>query len=131
MNAVKTLVLATTLSITPIIAQAKGIFIINTGDEMFEVNAIEQLTEDWGNGWKVGYKCSHLGIMWADIWTWNCKIAAVNLLEDSYDDLPENILTTVSGKYTMRNAVRGSWNHYGVFGILASLATFAYIRRRA
>jgi hypothetical protein len=127
----KVAVIAIFMSMMPLTAQAKGLFIINTGDELFDIGSDPRITESLGDRWKLGYKCSHLGVMWADIWTWDCKIAAVNTLQDSYTDLPNEIKTELSTKYSMSNAIRGSWNHYGFLAMLASLAAFAYIRRPA
>ena len=94
--------------------QAKGLFIINTGDEVFEVSEEPAITAGMGQGWKLGYACSHFGVLWADAWTWDCKMGAVNLEEFSYSDLPTEILDTYKDKYTMSDAQRGIWNKYGM-----------------
>lgn len=106
----------------------RGIGVINTGDELFEVGpfpaeivaAIPQ-TKDL----KVGYKCSHFGIFWADVWTWDCKLVGVEG-ENSYTDLPDTMRTQLGADphYAYSQAKRGLWNHYGFWAVIAAFAVF-------
>ena len=114
----------------------RGIAIINTGDELFEVadfpDDVIKIAPGARNA-KVGYKCSHVGLFWADIWTWDCKMVAVTG-DNSYGDLPPDIaaMLDTNPAYTLRKAKRGFWNHYAfptlLFGI-AAFAVFGWFKR--
>lgn len=108
----------------------KGVVVVNTGDELFAVapfpaDVVKQYprTADI----QVGYKCSHFGLFWADVWTWNCQLVAVTG-ENSYADLPPAIHDQLAAdpRYAFGEAKRGYWNHYGfptlVLGLLALFA---------
>jgi hypothetical protein len=109
----------------------RGLMLINTGDELFEVAAfpedvIKQIPK--ANAAKVGYKCNHFGIFWADVWTWDCKMVAM-LDENSYADLPDDIATRLAGdaQYSLGHAKRGLWNHYAFWVLIAAvLAVLAW-----
>ena len=121
--------LALCLGVIATPAHAKrGIGIINTGDELFEVAdfpadvvaAIPQAKE-----MKVGYKCSHFGVFWADVWTWDCQLVGVSG-ENSYTSLPDELRNKLVAdpQYAYSHAKRGFWNHYGFWGALALLVAF-------
>ncbi len=109
----------------------RGLLLINTGDELFEVSPFpDDVIKDLpgAKDAKVGYKCSHFGLFWADVWTWDCKMVAV-LGEDSYADMPNELATRFGAdpQYGMNHAKRGFWNHYafwllvGVFVVVVAL----------
>ena len=106
----------------------RGIAVINTGNELFEVapfpaDVIAAIPQT--KNLKVGYKCSHFGIFWADVWTWDCKLVGVEG-ENSYTDLPEALRTKLAAEpqYAYSHAKRGLWNHYGFWAVLAAFAVF-------
>lgn len=111
--------------------QAKGLFVINTGDEMFEVGSFPAdviQTHPAAKDYKAGYKCSHFGILWADVWTWDCKLVAVTG-ENSYADLPDELVAKLVSdpQYAFGKAQRNFWNHYGFWLVLmAGMAYLAY-----
>lgn len=129
-NAIRMLIQALVLGVTLVsgVAEAKGLFILNTGDEMFEV-ADEPALAAAGEHWKLGYKCKHFGVLWADVWTWDCHMAAVNVPDNSYADLPGELLDRLQSKYTLGDVHRGVWNHYGIWIILAALVLMGITRR--
>jgi hypothetical protein len=103
----------------------RGLAIINTGDELFEVAEMPAevvAAHPQSKGVKAGYKCSHFGIFWADVWTWDCKLVAV-LGENSYADLPPEVAgqLAANSQFTFSNAKRGLWNHYAVPALLGGL----------
>jgi hypothetical protein len=115
--------------------QAKGFALINTGDELFEVADFpSKLVGQFPalRAIKAGYKCNHLGVFWADVWTWNCKLVGVTS-NSSYIDLPPAIAGELSAdsQYSIRHARRGFWNHYGFWAALAGLLGFGLIRKFA
>jgi hypothetical protein len=60
--------------------QAKGMLLINTGNELFEVAAFpaQQVGEFRDlDSMTAGYKCQRFGIFWADIWTWDCTLVGI------------------------------------------------------
>ena len=109
--------------------QAKGLFIINTGDEMFEVGSFPAdviQTYPGTKDYKAGYKCNHFGLMWADVWTWDCKLVAVTG-ENSFADLPDEVVTKLASDplYAMSKAQRNFWNKYAFW--LLSIAGIAFL----
>ncbi len=108
----------------PLAAQARGIVLWNTGDEIFEVAAFpaDYLAKyPDANAYKLGYKCSRLAIFWADLWTWDCKLSAVSADLESYADLDAEDAAAFGAKYSMKDAHRGFWNHYGALTALLLL----------
>lgn len=105
---------------------AKGVFIFNHGDELFEVAPfpaeIAAVLPDTKT-YKVGYKCSHVGLFWADAWTWGCKMVAANVEGKSYGDLPAEIVAQLEAKpeFAFSKAQRSFWNHYGFALLVAGL----------
>lgn len=106
----------------------RGIGIINTGDELFEVapfpaDVIAAIPQ--AKDLQVGYKCSHFGIFWADVWTWDCQLVGVEN-DTSYTSLPDELRTKLSAdpQYAYSHAKRGLWNHYGFWAVLAAVVVF-------
>lgn len=94
---------------------AKVPVFFGTGDEMF---VVADFPQEFVNkyqpeaGMKLGYKCQHFSLFWADVWTWDCNQVAV-VGENSYANLPTESLSMLTGKeYSMSEAKRGFWNHY-------------------
>lgn len=125
------------LGLSAVPAQAKGFVLFNTGEELFEVKPLpERIIKDYpeAEGLKLGYKCSHFGVFWADVWTWDCKMVGVeNVNMDSYVELPEDITKELrtESQYNFSKAQRTVWNHYGVPLALAAFLGFVFIRRSA
>lgn len=114
---------------------AKAPMIFNTGDEMFEV---ADLPESFKAGvddpvnTKVGYFCQHFGIFWADVWTWDCKIALVNQEASTYYDLPDELAAELGSKYPLSDIKRSFWNKFGIWLMLAGLVgLYIYGRRNS
>ena len=116
-------------------AQAKGLLVFNTGDEMFQVGAFpkevlsqyEELTN-----LNVGYKCSHFGILWADVKTWDCTMVGMTAAEpDTFYELPTDVVATLSKnpEYQENKMQRNFWNHYGIFIIVLLIVGFFAIGR--
>lgn len=116
-------------------AMAKGFFVINTGDELFEVadfpKEIVAEYEDL-NRYKVGYKCSHFGVLWADVRTWDCQMVGINPNEkDTYYDLPKDILAALANKpeYQENKMQRSFWNKFGFYLIIALILVSLVVGR--
>ena len=59
-------------------AEAKGLFIINTGEDVVEVGLIKpemkaEVESNTAAGAKIGMMYSRFGIFWLDIWRWDKK----------------------------------------------------------
>lgn len=115
-------------------AQAKGFFIVNTGDEVFNVapfpQEITSEIEELKN-FQVGYKCNHFGILWADFRIWNCILVGVNPTEtDTYYELPQEITDHLKSKpeYQEDKMQRNFWNHYGMYILIIVIIGFLIIR---
>lgn len=116
----------------------RGIVFINTGSELFEVADFppEVLKPGAGvPGMKAGYKCSHFGVFWADVWTWDCQLVAVTG-DNSYADLPADVAAQLKGdsRYALKNAHRGFWNHYAfwtlVIGFVALVVLGKFVGKK-
>ncbi|MCI0152267.1 hypothetical protein KNO81_41435 [Paraburkholderia sediminicola] len=109
----------------PLVAHAKVPLLFSTGDELFEVGPLPGgLAVQYPNGFKLGYKCSRFALFWTDVWTWDCKLSAVEVHHRYIADLPDEELNRLEEKYSMSDAKRGFWNHYGmamIGGVLALL----------
>lgn len=116
-------------------AMAKGFFVINTGDEIFEVaNFPKEVATEYEDldKYKVGYKCSHFGVLWADVRTWDCEMVAINPSEENtYYELPKDIVDTLSKKpeYQEDKMQRSFWNKFGFYLMLAAIIAFVVIGR--
>ncbi|MEY2863077.1 MAG: hypothetical protein RLY58_784 [Pseudomonadota bacterium] len=112
-------------------AQAKGLFIINTGEEFFEVsNFPAKVVEEYPmtEGLKVAYKCSRFGVLWADVWTWDCSRVGIQSVDDSsYHEIPAEMDQVLASDptYSERNMKRGGWNHYGFWALLLGFIAFS------
>jgi hypothetical protein len=111
----------------------RGGGIINTGDELFTVGDFPaDIVKDnpAAKTAKVGYKCSHFGLFWADVWTWDCKLVAVTGT-NSYADLPAGITANLATNpsYAFSKAERGLWNKYAFWTlVLGGLALLAFVK---
>lgn len=117
----------------PMSANAKGLLIFNTGDEIFSVDKLPaNLAEEYPDGSELGYYCKRFGILWADVWTWECKLSVVSLEKESYADLPASDLAALENQYSMSDAKRGIWNKYGLLIIaLLFVGYFLWDNRRS
>ena len=105
------------LSLTfPLSAQAGKFAVINTGDHFYEIGDLDpelvKLHPDFA-GWKMGYMCEHFGIMWADVWTWNCKF--VSFQNNTYAEFEDDLRKEYEAKYSMSDTQRNIWNEYGIW----------------
>ena len=90
-------------------AHAKFI-LINTGEEVYEVAELppELAAEAPPGSWKLGYMCSHVGVFWADIWTWSCELVAYDRTTHTYADLPPEMKTELEAIYPWSAAQRSA-----------------------
>lgn len=117
------------------VAQAKGAAIFNTGEEIFDIaplpaETIEKMPEL--KGFNAGYKCSHFGLFWADVWTWDCSLVATNPSEeDTYYELPSDIQSSLADnpEYQKNKTQRNFWNQYGIFIMILALIGFILMGR--
>lgn len=129
-------ILAAGMMVLPAVASAKArILLINTGTELFEVADFPDAVR---TAWpktaelKLGTLCHHFGVFWADVWTWDCKLVAVDPELDAYMDLPPEIASQVQD-HSPADAKRGFYNKYAfwvlICGALAVFAALAFAGR--
>ena len=95
----------------PSLSFAKGIpLFLQTGDELFEIEGSPTFEE----GYSVGYACQRFGLLGADVWTWDCEIMAVNLVEFSVGELDPEFKSEMEETYSLSDRVRSPWNQYGI-----------------
>ena len=94
-------------------------FLINTGEVIHRVADLPaELASDPNlEGWQLGYKCSHFGILFADIWSWDEELVAFK--DDTYADLPEDLKAELEEQYSFGDAERNPWQRYGIVMLLA------------
>lgn len=113
------------LFVAPSIAQAKGVAIFNTGEDIFESGELPaELTQGKeAAGWKAGYKCQVFGIFWAYVHWWDCEPVAFQ--GDTYDNSPE-VAKAVAAKYQPGDVQMGAWQKHGRWAF-AALILFGII----
>jgi hypothetical protein len=102
---------------------------VHTGQEMFEVGPLPAELQAWRpelKDWKVAWMCDRIGILFADVWTWNCRIVAYDG-KSTYDDVPQDWRESLEAEHPMSKA-RGLWNRYGVLLIAVALAVLGASR---
>lgn len=99
-------------------------FTSHTGEEIFSV----KFSPDFGNGDALGYVCQHIGILGADIYTWNCKLMVVNIKEGTVEDLYYHEKLRYEREYPITSITRSFWNEFGLWIMLCG--GFLYLLRR-
>jgi hypothetical protein len=113
----------------------KGIpFLFQTGDEMFQAGEWPQdalKVEPGLADYKPAFLCKHFGLLWADVWSWDCQLVAGDLAQEAYADLPEELSASLKSQIPYSKAERGFWNHYGILVIILGIAASAFFKRKA
>ena len=107
-------------------AEAKGILIINTGEDVFETGPLPaSIAADLPAGAKAGYRCNVFGVFWAYLATWGCTpVAYVDEGSSfSYND-EADVIKAVSDQYSPSTIKMGFWAHHGRWLILAAILAF-------
>jgi hypothetical protein len=83
---------------------------------------LAELSEDPDiENWKLGYKCSRLGIFNANIWSWGKELVVYK--GNTYSEIPADIRQGLEIDYPFSEAERSIWNRYGM-GILVVIMGF-------
>ena len=80
-------------------AEARGVAIYNTGEDIVHVSDIkeevrEEVEKEVGPGVKIGIIYNRFGLFWMDIWRWDARW--VLYVDDSYVELPKEELEALS-----------------------------------
>lgn len=111
----------------PSLSFAKGVpLFIQTGDELFEIDGAPEFED----GYSVGYACKHFGILYADLWTWDCDLKAINIDEFAAGDLEPEFKTELESKYSLSDRKRDMWNHYGASVLVLALVGGIAVKSR-
>lgn len=91
--------------------------LINTGSVIYPVAPIPPEIAELSEypdieDLKLGYKCSHIGIFYADIWSWNKELVIYK--GDTYSEIPAEIRQVLEMDYPFSEAERSTWNRYGI-----------------
>jgi hypothetical protein len=118
-----------TLAPTP--AQARGLVIYNTGEELYEVADFPQDMVAQYPGlkdYKISYTCQRFGLFWASLWTWDCKLMAGNLSTNTVTDVPQELKATLDKDYPFNKAQRNYWEKYGFITMLGILVLLGMMK---
>lgn len=120
--------LLTALFMLPNVSFAKGIpLFFQTGDELFEIEGAPQ----FDGGYSIGYACQHFGLFGADVWTWNCRLMAINMAEFAAGELNQKEMSEYSTKFSLSDRKRGFWNHYGIITVILLLAAVGIFKKKS
>ncbi len=123
----KTFLLALLL-MTPALASAKGLpLFFQSGDELFEIEGAPVFDD----GYKVGYACQRFGLFGADVWTWDCKLMAIDLPNFSAGPLTAEQKTQYESQFSLSDRIRNPWNHYGAIALVLALFGFIAIKAKS
>lgn len=114
-------------------AHAKIPIPVHTGNDVFEVGPLPAELQTWKpelKGWKIGYMCDRFGILFANVWTWNCKMVAYDG-KNTYDDLPPDWRDSLEAEYPMSKAKRGFWNRFGIVVLALGMVAAGAIKGAA
>jgi hypothetical protein len=108
----------------------KGIPIINTGDVIYRVADLpaELAANPELAGWALGYKASHFGLFWADVWCWDKQLVAFK--GDSYSDLEPALRAQLEAQFPWNKCKRNLWTRFGFLGMLLVGAGAAVFKLR-
>lgn len=110
-------------------ARKRGLplLIINTGEEISKVADLPAELQGAPDlqGWSLGYKYSHFGILWADVATWDKQLVAFK--DDTYSDLPEDMKTVLEEQYPFSSTERNLWNRFGIF-LIGGLVVLGFLK---
>lgn len=117
----------------PALSEAKpGLIVINYGDELFELPAAteSQVGKPAGASVKLGYKCRHFGILWADVWTWDCRPVFL-AGEDRFLEVPYALASSMAAdpRSHFSKVKRSFWNQYAFWLAVAGLLGWLSLRR--
>ena len=126
------------IALGPSEAEAKGIMIINTGEDFFEAGPLDELTNHEDpemRKMKAGFKCHVFGVLWAYFHTWDCEpvIGYSDATSVTYINTPE-AKALVTAKYSEKDMQMGVWARHGRWafaGVIILPVLFSIIRRVA
>lgn len=105
--------------------------IFNTGSEIYPVAPLPldllETNHDFV-GWQLGYKCSHFGILWADVRCWDKEL--VIFKGDTYADIPDEMRLALERQYPWSKTKRNIWNKYGSLFLIGFIAIIFIARRK-
>jgi hypothetical protein len=122
---------ATLSTLAPAPAQARGLVIYNTGEELFEVADFPQDMVAQYPGlkdYKISYTCQRFGLFWADVWTWDCKLMAGNISTNTATDVPQELKATLEKDYPFDKAQRNYWSKYGIITMLGGFVLLGMMK---
>lgn len=105
--------------------------VINTGDAIYEIGDLPaELAKDPElAGWKLGYKCQHFGVLWADIACWDKQLVAFK--DDTYSDLPPDVRQQLEAAHPWSATRRNPWNKFGIFAMVGVAGLAFAVKRRS
>ena len=116
------------IALGPSEAEAKGIMIINTGEDFFEAGPLPELAEHENPEFRklqAGFKCEVFGVFWAYLHWWDCEPVLFYKQGDTYNYLnDETAKALVTAKYSQKDmkmsfwAANGRWIFAGLILLL-------------
>ncbi len=98
--------------------------LINIGDVIYPVAPIPDAVAARSDApdildWKLGYRCQHFGIFYADIVCWDKEL--VIFKENTYSEIPGDLRGDLEAEYPFSEADRTTWNRYGLVIVISIL----------
>lgn len=105
------------------------LFIVNTGDAIYEVADLPPslASDPQLDGWSLGWKCSHFGLLWADFRTWDRELVLYDG-ESGYADLPPEMRERLEIDHPFSDAQRGIWNRFGWIALVGAVGFGVFSR---
>jgi hypothetical protein len=123
-------------TLAPTQAEAKGVMVINTGEDFFETGPMPELATHENPEFRklqAGYKCNVFGVFWAYFHTWDCEPVLFYKEGDTYNYLNDaETKALVTAKYSEKDIKMGVWAKHGRWafaGIILLPLLFSIVRR--
>jgi len=115
-------------------AEARGMIVINTGEDVFETGDLPEDFEDIDElkNAKAGYKCQIFGVFWAYFHKWDCTPVAFDASTDTFWD-DSDLVDALEEEYSESDIKMPFWKGYGRFVLgagLLGLVGFGVLRRK-
>ncbi len=95
-------------------AQARGIIVYHTGEDVYETGDLPEKLEDEFPGGTAGYKCSVFGVFFADFARWDCAPVVYKETADGFDYNDEDwVVELLEDEFSEDDMQVPFWKNHG------------------